>query len=296
LAEGSEAKRCVVVSGQLTSFLRARWGLLKVRADSDRHHALDAVVVAACSHGMVKRLSDYARRRELEKVRAGFVDIETGEIIDPIVFAQLERHFPEPWPHFRHEIEARLKLDDPALLREEIARLGSYPPEALDALKPLFVSRAPQRRNSGAAHKETIYAQPPRLKAESSVTQKVPLASLTLKDLDQLIDPHRNERLYAAIRARLEAHGGRGDKAFAPGNPLRKTRPRRPAHRPDRAHGDDGDRQDVRHTGARRDCKERHDAAGGRIHQGRKVPSGAGVRASQCREGAAGPGDRGVQG
>jgi CRISPR-associated endonuclease Csn1 len=222
LAEGSEAKRCVVVSGQLTSFLRARWGLLKVRADSDRHHALDAVVVAACSHGMVKRLSDYARRRELEKVRAGFVDVETGEIVDPIVFAQIERHFPEPWPHFRHEIEARLKLDDPALLREEVTRLGSYPPEALDTLKPLFVSRAPQRRNSGAAHKETIYAQPPRLKAEGSVTQKVPLASLTLKDLDQLIDPHRNEKLYAAIRARLETHGGKGDKAFPPGGPLRK--------------------------------------------------------------------------
>ena len=83
LADGSEARRCVVVSGQLTSFLRARWGLIKVRADSDRHHALDAAVVAACSHGMVKRLSDYARRRELEKVREGFVDAETGEIVNP---------------------------------------------------------------------------------------------------------------------------------------------------------------------------------------------------------------------
>ncbi len=54
-------KRCVVLSGQTTAFLRARWGLLKVRGDSDRHHALDAAVVAACSHGMVKRLADYAR-------------------------------------------------------------------------------------------------------------------------------------------------------------------------------------------------------------------------------------------
>lgn len=222
LAASSEAKRCVVLSGQLTSFLRARWGLLKVRADSDRHHALDAVVVAACSHAMVKRLSDYSRRRELEHVRAGFVDMETGEIADPQAFAQLERHFPEPWPHFRHELESRLKLDDPALLREEIARLGTYTPEALDAIKPLFVSRAPQRRNGGAAHKETIYAQPPRLKADGGVTQKVPLASLKLKDLDLLIDPHRNERLYAAIRQRLQAHGDKGDKAFPAGNPLRK--------------------------------------------------------------------------
>jgi len=222
LAEASEAKRCVVLSGQMTSFLRARWGLIKVREDSDRHHALDATVVAACSHGMVKRLSDYARRKELDQVREGFVDVETGEIVNPAMFQQLRQHFPDPWPNFRHELEARLKIDDPAIMRTAIEQLGSYPPDALNALRPLFVSRAPQRRNGGAAHKDTIYGQPERLKAKGGVTQKVPLANLTLKDLDNLIDPHRNEKLYAAIRARLDAHGGKGDKAFPAGNSLRK--------------------------------------------------------------------------
>ena len=222
LADGSDAKRCVVLSGQTTSFLRARWGLLKVRGDNDRHHALDAAVVAACSHGMIKRLADYARRKELEKVREGFINLETGEIFNPAMLQQLQMHFPEPWPHFRYELEARLKIDDPALLREEMERLGTYPAEALAALRPLFVSRAPQRRNSGAAHKDTIYSQPERLKAQGGVTQKVALFSLTLKDLDQLIDPHRNEKLYAAIRARLEAHGGKAEKAFPIDNPLRK--------------------------------------------------------------------------
>lgn len=222
LATDSAAKRCVVLSGQTTAFLRARWGLLKVRGDNDRHHALDAAVVAACSHGMIKRLADYARRKELEKVREGFIDLETGEIANPVMLRQLQLHFPEPWLHFRHELEARLKIDDPVQLRNEIERLGTYPAEALAALKPLFVSRAPQRRNSGAAHKDTIYAQPPSLKSKGGVTQKVALSSLTLKDLDQLIDPHRNEKLYAAIRARLEAHGGKADKAFPADNPLRK--------------------------------------------------------------------------
>ena len=222
LADSSEAKRCVVLSGQTTSFLRARWGLLKVRGDSDRHHALDAAVVAACSHGMIKRLADYARRKELEKVREGFIDLETGEIVNPAMLQQLQMHFPEPWPHFRHELDARLKIDDPAQLHIEMERLGTYPAEALAALRPLFVSRAPQRRNSGAAHKDTIYSQPERLKAQGGVTQKVALSSLTLKDLEQLIDPHRNEKLYAAIRARLEAHGGKADKAFPVDNPLRK--------------------------------------------------------------------------
>ena len=222
LAAGSESKRCVVVSGQLTSFLRARWGLIKVRGDSDRHHALDATVVAACSHSMVKRLADYSRRKELDAVREGFTDPETGEIINPAMFQQLHQHFPDPWPHFRDELIARLNIDNPALLREEMQRLGNYPTETLDALRPLFVSRAPQRRNSGAAHKDTIYGQSERLKEQGGVTQKVSLSSLSLKDLDKLIDPHRNEKLYAAIRQRLEAHGGKGDKAFPAGNPLLK--------------------------------------------------------------------------
>jgi CRISPR-associated endonuclease Csn1 len=219
---GEANKRCVVLSGQTTAFLRARWGLLKVRGASDRHHALDAAVVAACSHGMVKRLADYSRTKELAKVRDGFPDPETGEIVDPAMFQQLHIHFPDPWPHFRAELEARLHTDDLEELRARMQMYGTYPAEALEALRPLFVSRAPQRRNGGAAHKDTIYAQPERLKAQGGVTQKVPIASLKPADLDKLIDPHRNEKLYAAIRARLDAHGGKGDKAFPQDNPLRK--------------------------------------------------------------------------
>lgn len=222
LAEDSTARRCVVVNGQLTAFLRARWGLLKIREESDRHHAMDAAVVAACSHAMVKRLADHARRKELEYLREGFPDPETGEILNPTAHQHLTEHFPEPWPHFRHELEKRLKTDAVEELRAEMARVGTYPSEALQALRPLFVSRAPQRRNGGAAHKETIYAQPQRLRARGGVAQKVPLSSLTLKDIDKLADPHRNEKLYAAIRERLEAHGGKGDKAFPSDNPLRK--------------------------------------------------------------------------
>ena len=213
LAEGSDSQRCVVLSGQLTAFLRARWGLLKIREESDRHHALDAVVIAACSHSMVKRLSDYSRSKELEQVREGFVDMETGEIVNPAAFAQLEAHFPSPWPNFRDELQWRLKIDDVAVLRGEVQRLGTYSAEDLDALKPLFVSRAPQRRNSGAVHKETIYAQPTRLRSQGGVTQKVAIGSLSLKDLDKLVEPHRNGKLYAVIREWLEGRAVKEKRA-----------------------------------------------------------------------------------
>lgn len=227
LHEDSKAKRCVVLSGQLTAFLRARWGLIKVRGDSDRHHALDAAVVAACSHGMVKRLSDYSRRKELGKANKDLVDMETGEIIN---------HFPDPWPHFRDELQARLKIDDSALLRTEMERLGTYPPEALEALRPLFVSRAPQRRNGGAAHMDTIYTKPrdghvlmvedkkarkiakdndEKILRPATTEEKASMAigrigvmdkdskgnyKLTLEKLDDIIDPRRNERMIEALR------------------------------------------------------------------------------------------------
>lgn len=223
-------QRCVVVSGQLTSFLRARWGLAKVRDASDRHHALDAAVVAACSHAMVKKLSDYARRKELAQARTGFIDVETGEVLDVAMLRQLDQHFPRPWPHFDDELCVRLGMDrsgnplpteDVADQHRHLAALG-YPEAALAALKPLFVSRAPQRRNGGAVHKDTIYAQPERLKASGGITEKVPLAKLNLADIDKLVDAHRNQKLYAALRTRLEDFGGKGGKAFPAGYVFRK--------------------------------------------------------------------------
>lgn len=227
-AEGGD-KRCVVLSGQLTAFLRTRWGLSKVRGESDRHHAMDAAVIAACSHSLVKRLSDYSRRRELE-ASSQVLDMETGEIRDPILLAKLEQHFPKPWEHFREELLIRLNTDDPNLLKSETARFN-YPQELQEALRPLFVSRAPQRRNGGAAHKDTIYAQPERLKKKGSVIEKVPLNILKLADFGEagreaetckLVDWHRNKKLYEAIRVRLIAHDGKADKAFPSDQPLRK--------------------------------------------------------------------------
>jgi CRISPR-associated endonuclease Csn1 len=225
-----DVQRCVVVSGQLTSFLRARWGLAKLREGSDRHHAIDAAVVAACSHGMVKRLSDYARRKEMEHVKTGLVDVETGEVINPEMLRQLDAHFPRPWPHFEFELAVRAGLDRSTgkvnselgdeEYRAHLTALG-YSEDMLAAARPLFVSRAPKRRNGGAAHKDTVYSARPTEDLPNRVTQKVALSSLKLSDLDDdpevctLIEPHRNEALYSALRERLEAFGGKADKAFA---------------------------------------------------------------------------------
>lgn len=209
------AKRCVVLNGQTTAFLRARWGLLKIRGESDRHHALDAAVVAACSHGMVKRLADYSRTKELAKARDGFPDPETGEILDPAAFQKLTAHFPDPWPHFRQELEARLGIGDLRELRARLEMFGTYPPEALAAARPLFVSRAPQRRGGGPIHEETIRSTKHVSANVSHVT--VPLHKLKLSKLPDIIGAtySRNAPLIAVLRERLTAHNDDGKKAFA---------------------------------------------------------------------------------
>lgn len=150
--DAANKERCVVVAGQLTSLLRARWGLIKVRENGDLHHALDAAVIAAASRSLVKRMADYSRRGELEQVRDRYIDPETGEVLDVAALRQMEEHFPVPWPHFRSELLAWLSTD-PAY---GLNGLPGYPPEVCETLRPVRVSRAPTRRGLGSAHQETI--------------------------------------------------------------------------------------------------------------------------------------------
>lgn len=125
---------------------------------------------------------------------------------------QLEQHFPAPWPHFRQELQTRLLADDLPAMRNELANMG-YDEESLESVKTLFVSRAPQRRNSGAVHKETIYGQSERLAKTGSVTQKISVNDLKISDLDKLIDPHRNQKLYAEIKTWLKGKDDREKRA-----------------------------------------------------------------------------------
>jgi CRISPR-associated endonuclease Csn1 len=212
--------RCVVLSGQLTSLLRARWGLIKVRSEGDLHHALDAAVIAATSRSLIKRMSDYSRREELEQVRNRYIDPETGEVLDLSALRQIEADFPKPWPHFRDELLARLSANP----SQQLERLANYDAATRASIQPVRVSRAPTRRGLGAAHQETIRSvgKAGKLLAEGLSAIKTPLASLTLKDLDNIAE-QRDTALIEAIRERLMAFGDDSKKAFAPNQPpLRK--------------------------------------------------------------------------
>lgn len=217
-SNSDKQNRCVTINGQLTALLRARWGLPKVREEGDLHHAQDAAVVAACSRAFVKRMADYAKRKELEQVKNGFTDPETGEILNLAEWQRLHENFPMPWPHFRAELKARLSSNPADHKRPE-----GYTEAEWQAIKPVRVSRAPTRRGLGAAHENTIRSIGPDgkwLKQGHSVI-KTPLTKLKESDLKNIVGVERDTMLLNAITARMEAFGYNATKAFA--RPLYKT-------------------------------------------------------------------------
>jgi len=125
----------------------------------------------------------------------------------------VETRFPAPWEGFRDELLARLH-DDPKTELEKL-ELSTYTQEEIANSKPIFVSRAPKRRNRGAAHKETIRSAKHIEQGVSTV--KTALTDIKLKDLENAVGFHdpRNKPLFDGLRAQLERFSGDGKKAFA---------------------------------------------------------------------------------
>ena len=189
----------VRLNGQATAQLRHFWGInaLKDRDKNDLHHALDACVIAAATPSIIKAISDYSASRE------SFVSYknEQGAVLT---------RCPEPWPKFRKEVAARIS-DNPA---EAIcnSELCSYTEAQLEALRPIFVSRAPRRGVKGPAHDQTIrsakYLHTPNEEGKTGTISKVALNKLSLNPanagyIGNMIGKERDKRLYEALKERL---------------------------------------------------------------------------------------------
>ncbi|NOT66399.1 MAG: hypothetical protein HOP06_10315 [Methylotenera sp.] len=165
--------------------------MLKVRADGDLHHALDAAVVACTTQGFVKRVSDYSRRKELwaSDKKAGdstrnleIIDTDTGEIVATNYQKKDGRDFPLPWADFRLDVK--------------------------DALDEVFVSRAPTRKATGGVHDEKIRSTK-RMTGEKPVTtSKTKLQDLSLASIENIPEKEtRNANLYEALKKRILTGG-----------------------------------------------------------------------------------------
>lgn len=203
-------KKVIAVNGAVTAYVRGRWGINKLRGDGDLHHAVDAVVISCISDGMINRISRYSENKEQYYLKdAIFVDDDTGEVLSAEQYREKKEFFPEPWRNFRKELDARLSNAPDVAIAE--LRLPSY--AGAEPPKPVFVSRAPNRKVSGAAHMDTIRSA----KKEGYTVTKTGLADLKLKngEIEGYYNPESDRLLYDALKARLALHGGNAKKAFA---------------------------------------------------------------------------------
>ena len=206
-ADSAYAKAPVrAVNGAVTAMLRGRWGIEKMRGNGDLHHCKDAVVIAATSDSMIKDLTKYYQEEEqLFMGKTHFVDPATGEVLT-------RKEFPQPWPRFREELEARLDPTNPmeALMA---LNLSTYEFDPEEEIPPVFVSHMPKHTVTGAAHEETI-----RSRTETGTVVKTALTSLKLDkngEIDGYYNPQTDPRLYQALVERLRQFNGKGEKAFA---------------------------------------------------------------------------------
>lgn len=192
------------MAGRFTALLRGRWGLakLKDREKNNLHHALDAAVIAATSQGMVTAVGEYEKKRELSKLK-----IELSG----------ERHrepFPEPWPGFRFELKVLLS-ENPQEALKEIHLPETYSEEEKKNLKPIFVSRMPERKATGPAHADTVLSVRQDAHNRCACVKRISLQELKLEDLENIVGKERDWKLYEALKKRLEAFDNNPQKAFA---------------------------------------------------------------------------------
>lgn len=210
-AQGSSKKRRVyTVNGAVTAYVRKRWGINKIRANGDLHHAVDATVVACISQGMINDIKNYAFYKETYETGAYKVDESTGEVIDK---------FPRPWPYFLNELNIRLETNANTLRKMLFdENYMTYSDIDLNDVMPPFVSRMSNHKVTGAAHQATIKARATSSGEKTIVVSKTDLKKLKLNkdgEIENYYNPSSDKLLYEALKQRLIENGNDGEKAFA---------------------------------------------------------------------------------
>ena len=208
-SETGRKKKVTAVNGAITSYLRKRWGINKVRANGDKHHAVDALVIACTTDKMIKDLSMYSEYREME-----YTHTDKESILANPLTGEIIQKFPYPWEDFRPELLARLSDDPVAALKKQ--NLLFYSTMDLNNIKPIFVSRMPRHKVTGAAHEATIRSA--RNIDQGIVISKKNLTELKLNkdgEIERYYNPESDILLYNAIKNRLLEYGNNGAKAFA---------------------------------------------------------------------------------
>ena len=166
-SEDSKGRQKVILpTGFITSYLRKMYHLgRKDRELDNRHHAVDACIIATISQGQICKFSEWNKCKELgARLHSISYSDENGNI-KQVSRAEYEEMTAEllPWKDFDKEVMIRAgmmhdikKIENLADFRDRFRAFESYDEEFLQKIHPLFVSRMPRRRIGGQAHKDTI--------------------------------------------------------------------------------------------------------------------------------------------
>ncbi len=211
------------VNGQITSHIRKRLGIEKIREDGDIHHAIDATIIAITTQKMINEITNYYQYRDGRYMQNNgeYVDILTGEVLTAKEYEEKNKKtFPEPWDKFRKELDIRTNCQTKERMIECLAAEKIYTydtEEKIDELEPIFVSKMPRRKVTGVAHLDTVRGVKKEEDSIKSVT-KTELKKLKLKNGEIEGYPEKckqdDKLLYNALKEQLIKFNGNAEQAF----------------------------------------------------------------------------------
>lgn len=221
--------RVETVKGAITSYLRRFWGVQKIREDGDKHHAVDAAIIACVTPKMKNKIERYNQIKESRKMRNGQYVLEDGEICDSDYYDK-NSHLVLPYPYkeFINELDARV-MDEPVLMQNKLRLLGFNENYLMNA-KPFVVSRMTSRKAKGCINEATVFSSkyadnkyPTVCDGNNVIVKRTALANLKLDkngEINGYFQPEGDVALYNALKQRLVEFDGDAKKAFA--TPIRK--------------------------------------------------------------------------
>lgn len=221
--------RVETVKGAITSYLRRFWGVQKIREDGDKHHAVDAAIIACVTPKTKNKIERYNQIKESRKMRNGQYVLEDGEICYSDYYDK-NSHLVLPYPYkeFINELDARV-MDGPVLMQNKLRLLGFNENYLMNA-KPFVVSRMTSRKAKGCINEATVFSSkyadnkyPTVCDGNNVIVKRTALANLKLDkngEINGYFQPEGDVALYNALKQRLVEFDGDAKKAFA--TPIRK--------------------------------------------------------------------------
>lgn len=221
--------RVETVKGAITSYLRRFWGVQKIREDGDKHHAVDAAIIACVTPKTKNKIERYNQIKESRKMRNGQYVLEDGEICDSDYYDK-NSHLVLPYPYkeFINELDARV-MDEPVLMQNKLRLLGFNENYLMNA-KTFVVSRMTSRKAKGCINEATVFSSkyadnkyPTVCDGNNVIVKRTALANLKLDkngEINGYFQPEGDAALYNALKQRLVEFDGDAKKAFA--TPIRK--------------------------------------------------------------------------